>query len=166
MRPNVEDAVGAYSSGGAVVQVEEPDGAVHQREPYGKQSVNRSDGQPVEGELGGLLGGLGYLPDDIGHRHRCQCDGQEPTRTGTAYNQAAPQEHFNRKVLEYADGLALPAHRLSLDSTGSAWVPTPCNPGSPRSSRPGAAPRRRRWIGRQPRPCRRSCSCPLWSRSR
>ena len=57
-------------------------------------TVNRSHRQPVEGELGGLLRGLGYLPDHVGRHHRYQCDGQEPARTGRCVQSSGPPKAF------------------------------------------------------------------------
>ena len=63
----VEDPVGPQGCGRAVVQVEEPDGAVDQGEPQGQQCVDRAHGQAIEGELQRLLRGLADLPADIPH---------------------------------------------------------------------------------------------------
>ena len=68
----VEDPVGAQGRGCAVVQVEEPDGAVDQGEAHGQERVDRADGEAVEGELQRLLRGLADLPADVPH-----CQGKE-----------------------------------------------------------------------------------------
>ena len=76
LRSQVEDAVGAQSSGRAVVQVKEPNRAVDQGEAHGEQCVHGAHGQAVERELQGLGRGLDNLPaevcDDGGGQNRCQ----------------------------------------------------------------------------------------------
>ena len=63
----VEYPVGPEGCGRAVVQVEEPDGAIDQREPHCQQRVDRANGQAVERELQRLFRGLADLPADVGH---------------------------------------------------------------------------------------------------
>ena len=65
VRAQVEYSVGAQRGRRSIIQVEEPDRAVNQRESHRYQRVHRAHGEPVERELHSLIGGLGYLPEDI-----------------------------------------------------------------------------------------------------
>ena len=70
LRPEIEDAVCAYGGRCAVVEIEEPNGAVDDREAHREKRVHGPHGQTVEGELYGLVGRLSDLPGDIGD-YRC-----------------------------------------------------------------------------------------------
>ena len=74
--PQVEDTICSKGGGGSVVEIEEPDGAVHQGEAHGQQGVHCADGESVEGELHGLWRRLADLPRDVGDGGRGQDQGE------------------------------------------------------------------------------------------
>ena len=76
-RPQIEDAVRPDRRCRPVIEVEEPDGAVHQGEAHRQQRVDRSYRYPVEGKLKGLIGRLGDFPTDVGDRYKGQNDRQQ-----------------------------------------------------------------------------------------
>ncbi len=74
----IKDAVGSQGRRRAVVEIKEPDRAVHEGKAHGEQRVHRADGDAVEGELKGLGRRLADFPGQVGN-HRCgQDNGQHP----------------------------------------------------------------------------------------
>ena len=90
LRPEVEDAVSAYGGGGPVVEVEEPNGAVDDGEAHREEGVDCAYGQAVEGELHGLIGGLGDLPGEIRDYGYGQRRRQDSAMVITTGKQTAP----------------------------------------------------------------------------
>ena len=81
--PQVEDAVCAHRGSGAVVEIEEPYGAVDEGEAQGEKRVHRANRQAVERELHGLIGRLGYLPDHVGSGYCGQGRRKDPASAFT-----------------------------------------------------------------------------------
>ena len=77
----IKDAIGSQGRRRAVVEIEEPDRAVHEGEAHGEQRVHRADGDAVEGELQGLGRRLADFPGQIGN-HRCSQDNGQHTSAG------------------------------------------------------------------------------------
>ena len=104
----VEDAVCANGRGRTVVEIEEPDGAVHNGEPHCQQGVHRADREAVESELQRLARRLAYLPANIeDYRRNQRCRQQPAPVVAGPHTPAAPQAHLAHLTLRPA-GLRLP----------------------------------------------------------
>ena len=73
----IEHAVCSEGCGSAVVQVEEPNGAVNDGKSHGQESIDGSHRETVESELKGLVGRLGDLPKHVGRDQDNQRYGEE-----------------------------------------------------------------------------------------
>ena len=83
LRPQVENAVSAKGSCGAIVQIEKSDGTVsdgtvEDGKSHRQQRVHRAHRQPVERELQGLVGGLADFPPDVRRHQGSQHDRKGP----------------------------------------------------------------------------------------